>query len=238
MFNLVDYPLVSVIIPTYNRYSYLLNAINSVKNQTYKNTEIIIVNDCSSQQEYYTNTFDGCRVLHLKENTRNIVGYPCVGFVRNQGINIAKGKYIAFLDDDDEFLPHKLELQIKNLECHRDCLLSASEGLWGNGIYNKYKIYPLYNREHFWEYISNKVNIHDDYPDIINKDFLLKHNVIICSSVVINTNLLNNLQGFKNLPFAQEDYDLWLRCLQNTNCFYEKTPCVYYDSHHGDGQNY
>ena len=93
MFNLVDYPLVSVIIPTYNRYSYLLNAINSVKNQTYKNIEIIIVNDCSSQQEYYTNTFDGCRVLHLKENTRNIIGYPCAGFARNQGINIAKGKY-------------------------------------------------------------------------------------------------------------------------------------------------
>ena len=49
----MDIPLVSVIIPTYNRFSYLLNTINSVKNQTYKNIEIIVVNDNSIQKEYY-----------------------------------------------------------------------------------------------------------------------------------------------------------------------------------------
>ena len=55
-------PLVSVIIPSYNRFEYLLNAVNSVKNQTYKNYEIIVVNDESSQKEYYENALS---LIHI-----------------------------------------------------------------------------------------------------------------------------------------------------------------------------
>jgi len=65
-----EIPLVSVIIPTYNRFNYLLNAINSVKDQTYNNIEIIVVNDCSTESEYYKNDFPGCKVIHLKPNSR------------------------------------------------------------------------------------------------------------------------------------------------------------------------
>ena len=61
--------LVTVIIPTYNRFDYLLKAIQSVKNQDYKNIEIIIVNDCSSQSEYYNYKFENCIVINLDKNS-------------------------------------------------------------------------------------------------------------------------------------------------------------------------
>ena len=60
-------PLVSVIIPSYNRFQYLLNAVNSVKNQTYKNYEIIVVNDESSQKEYYENAIEDINLINIKK---------------------------------------------------------------------------------------------------------------------------------------------------------------------------
>ena len=105
---------VSVIIPTYNRFKYLLNSINSVRKQTYTNIEIIVINDCSTQQEYYTHNFGSdVKIIHLIKNSRFVTDFPCTGYVRNKGIEISTGEYIAFLDDDDIWLPNKLEIQIK-----------------------------------------------------------------------------------------------------------------------------
>ena len=62
---------VSVIIPTYNRFTSLLNAVNSVINQTYQNIEIIIVNDCSTEKEYYEYNFDNnVNIIHLTQNSK------------------------------------------------------------------------------------------------------------------------------------------------------------------------
>lgn len=103
--------LVSVIIPTYNRFTYLLNTIESIKNQTYKNIEIIVVNDRSTQKEYYEYDWNGVTVIHLEKNSKDIFGFACPGgYQRNYGINIASGKYIAFCDDDDIWFPTKLEI--------------------------------------------------------------------------------------------------------------------------------
>ena len=99
-------PLVSVLIPSYNRFKYLQNAIQSVQQQNYPNIEIIIINDCSTQDEYYTHKFENNVVkLDLKENQKDILGYVSPGHVRNFGLELANGKYVAFLDDDDIWLP-------------------------------------------------------------------------------------------------------------------------------------
>ena len=66
-------PLVSVIIPSYNRFEYLLNAVNSVKDQTYKNYEIIVINDESSQKEYYENTIEDINI----EKKRMEIKFSC-----------------------------------------------------------------------------------------------------------------------------------------------------------------
>ena len=116
---------VSVIIPTYNRFEYVLNAIESVKNQTYKDVEVIVVNDCSTQQQYYTDhpqlMGDNVFLTNLPKNSRDVFGIVSPGgHARNIGMMLASGDYIAFLDDDDYWLPEKLEKQISQMEA-RDC---------------------------------------------------------------------------------------------------------------------
>lgn len=111
MYNVKE-PLVSVVIPTYRRSDTLLRAINSVCLQTYNNVEIIVVDDNASFPEV------------REQNERLLLDYPKIVFVKNEknlggglsrnvGIKISKGKYVAFLDDDDEYLPNKIEEQMK-----------------------------------------------------------------------------------------------------------------------------
>ena len=103
--------MISIIIPTYNRYNYLLNAINSVKNQTYKNYEILVINDGSSDLNYNKKIEDVTQI-NLPISSKKKLGYPCGAVPRNEGIKRAKGEYIAFLDDDDIWMPNKLTSQI------------------------------------------------------------------------------------------------------------------------------
>ena len=109
--------LVSVVISSYNRFDLLLNAIESVKNQTYKNIEIIVVDDGSTDKRYKNNDLENVIFLHLDEsNSRNRLGYPSCGYVRNYGFKVSNGKYIAILDDDDYWLENKIEEQVKILD--------------------------------------------------------------------------------------------------------------------------
>ena len=127
---------VSVIIGTFNRFKYLLNTIESVKKQTYSNLEIIVINDRSTQEEYYNYNWDtnNITIIHLEQNSKQIFGYPCVGYVRNKGIERSTGKYIAFCDDDDIWFPKKIELQLNAME-KSGCKMSSTDGLYGKGIY-------------------------------------------------------------------------------------------------------
>ena len=228
---------VSVIIPTYNRFNYLLNAIESVKNQTYKNIEIIIINDGSTQEQYYNYKFNGCTVLNLDENSKNRFGFTCPGYVRTQGMKIASGKYIAFLDDDDYWFPDKLILQINAMKLN-NCKMSSTEALTGFGKYDQNIKYPLYNREKHFDYLKNKLNLTDDFPDIWDYNFLSIHNTAICSSVILEKDILEKINYMPYYRIGLEDYDCWLNALKHTNLIYIKIPCVYYDAGHADGQNY
>ena len=123
--------LVSVIIPTYKNEKALLRAIESVLNQTYKNIEVIVVDDNAPDSEYrrktakemekYTNDSRVSYIKHYKNMER------CAA--RNTGIKYSRGNYVMFLDNDDEFLISKVEAQIKNLE--------SLDSRWGMN-YSKY----------------------------------------------------------------------------------------------------
>lgn len=98
---------ISVIIPTYNRGKSIIQSINSVLEQTYHNLEILIVDDCSTDDtEYLISKIDDPRVkfIKLKENKG-------ASFARNIGIKIATGKYISFQDSDDIYKTNKIEKQ-------------------------------------------------------------------------------------------------------------------------------
>jgi glycosyltransferase involved in cell wall biosynthesis len=109
---MVQNPCVSVIIPTYNRAEMLIRAIRSVLKQTFKDYELIIVDDGSTDdtakilKDYKAHKF---RYIRYNSNKGG-------AFARNLGIDNSKGKYIAFLDSDDEWLPAKLEKQTKFIE--------------------------------------------------------------------------------------------------------------------------
>ena len=132
--------LVSVVVPTYNRFKFLLNTIKSIKNQTHENIEIIVVNDKSTEKEYYSHNWEseGVKMIHLEQNTKNKFKFPCAGYVRNIGIDHSNGKYVAFCDDDDIWFPKKLELQIKKMK-ETGCKMSSTDGLIGKGVYNPKK---------------------------------------------------------------------------------------------------
>ena len=234
---------VSVVISTYNRFSFLQNAIESVKNQTYKNIEIIVVNDCSTQQEYYKYDWKDVKIVHLPVNSSKLFGYPSAGFVRNQGVNIASGSYIAYCDDDDIWFPRKIELQMKSIQ-ETGFKMSSTEGLIGHGIYDPSKRYKLYNSEHYYEQLQqifrNKGSsaLVNGFPRIWDYNFMKTHNCMITSSVLIEKELLKSIGYMNCLRNGQEDYDCWLRALQYTNSVYVDEPCFYYDSGHGSGQDY
>ena len=107
---------VSVIIPSFNRYNYLLNAITSIQNQTHDNYEIIVVNDGSTEDGYKSSELKNIsKVIHIdRNNTPNWGGSRPA--VRNYGISQASGDFIAFLDDDDFWLPNKLERQLSAMK--------------------------------------------------------------------------------------------------------------------------
>ena len=137
--------LVSVIIPTFNRFHSLLKAIYSVQQQTYKNIEIIVINDRSTDEKYYNYPFNNCTVVHLSKNSREIFGKPSPGgYQRNIGIKIVNGEWIAFLDDDDYWFPNKLEKQINKLESS-DLKMVCSEASSNYGLYDETATKKLFN---------------------------------------------------------------------------------------------
>jgi glycosyltransferase involved in cell wall biosynthesis len=111
-------PLVSVIIPLYNTDKFIENAVNSVINQTYKNWQLIIIDDCSTDKslEIAMNIRKEKNFLHnkmvIKRMKKNMGTYIAL----NVGLKLAKGKYFCILGSDDTYTPDKLELQVTMLE--------------------------------------------------------------------------------------------------------------------------
>lgn len=136
-----DYGLVSVITPCYNGAKFIGDAIESVMAQTYPNWEMLITDDCSNDNSIevikeYVAKDSRVRLLQLEKNSGAAVA-------RNKSIAEAKGRYIAFLDGDDMWLPNKLELQLEFME-KKDCALSCTSLMYCNeeGEYTSIELAP------------------------------------------------------------------------------------------------
>lgn len=109
-------PLISVIIPTYNRANVLERAINSALKQTHQNLEVLVVNDGSTDNTSKTvNNFDDRRINYFQHNSNK-----GANTARNLGIRKSNGQYVAFLDDDDYWHKRKIELQLKKFRESED----------------------------------------------------------------------------------------------------------------------
>ncbi|PPR34868.1 MAG: UDP-Glc:alpha-D-GlcNAc-diphosphoundecaprenol beta-1,3-glucosyltransferase WfgD [Alphaproteobacteria bacterium MarineAlpha6_Bin3] len=178
---------VSVIIPTYNRKFFLINAINSVLNQTYQNLELIIIDDGSSDKtaEYVKKKYPKVRVY--KQLNKG------VSAARNRGIKLSLNNWIAFLDSDDKWHPEKLEKQINYL--------------------TKKKKYKICHTDEIWIRKGVRVNQHKKHEkyggSIFNKSLDICR--ISPSSVIIHKDIFKKLGFFNEKLPVCEDYDLWLR---------------------------
>ena len=227
-------PLVSVIIPTYNRYEFLMKAIESVKKQTYPHIEIIVVDDCSTEEAYKNFNIDGVKYYRLDKNTRQAFGFVCTAFVRNWGIAHSNGIYVAFLDDDDWWVEDKIEKQMKAIQSVEGVEMCSTDAYHCTSLEKR-----VMNKDLFWDHHKGKFKLEDNFPVVWDHAFLKIHNVMITSSVMVSRNVLDQVKGFRCMPnqFA-EDYDCWLSCLKFTKSVYVDEPLVYYDGDHGYGRNW
>ena len=187
MSRIVTQPLVSVIIPTYNRADLLPRAVHSVLLQTYSNLEIIIVDDCSTDNtQEIVEAFADKRIRYIC-NKKN--SWPCVS--RNRGLDFATGEYINFLDDDDEFSLTKLEKQVGKLQ-------SLGDHVWivtCDVEYRRDDIYTIKKNRKKWQI----------YPDLLQW-----YCVYWTHSMLIRFDCLKWVNYDSSLPSGQE-YDLMLQ---------------------------
>jgi glycosyltransferase involved in cell wall biosynthesis len=178
---------VSVIIPVYNRVNLIDRSINSVISQTYPINEIIVIDDGSNDGTYDLIKRNFPQVsLQYQENKG-------VSNARNIGIKLAKSKWIAFLDSDDEWLPKKVEEQINLLKTNFSFKICHTDEVW---IRNQVRVNPMKKHRKYG-------------GDIYNKCLPLC--VISPSSIIIHKDIFNDVGLFdEELPVC-EDYDMWLR---------------------------
>lgn len=181
---------VSIVTPVYNSEKFISYTIESVINQTYQNWEMIIVDDCSRDDsaniiEKYCLADTRIKYIKLEKNSGAAVA-------RNVGIDISKGRFIAFLDSDDLWEPEKLEKQIKFME--------------ENKIGFSFTSYRLIDEE------GNDLNKVITVPSKVNYDDLLKNTIIGCLTVVIDKNIIGDFR--MPLVRAGQDTATWLSILR------------------------
>lgn len=201
---------ISVIIPTYNRKTEIIRAIDSVLAQTVKPHEILICDDGSTD-----NTFETVKSLNnpkVKWIPGGHSGLPAV--VRNRGIKECKGEWLAFLDSDDWWEKDKLERQLELVEKLQVKAVCS----------NAYVVNPNSKIRKRLYFSKTKVK------DFIGFNELLKTNYIICSSFLVEKRLVIECGGFPKDPAlkAIEDYALWLKMSTKTQVAYSNKPLVYY----------
>jgi glycosyltransferase involved in cell wall biosynthesis len=184
-------PLVSIVIPAYNRAGEIGRAVTSAFNQTYRPIEVVVVDDGS------------------KDNTAEVVaGYPEVRYyrqenrgasgARNRGVELAQGEYVAFLDSDDLWVKNKLELQMELILRIQAPILGARKKY----VTETAKINP-------------DVLVKDGRYHFLSFKRQLKRTWIVPSTVVVQKSYFQRFSGFDPRLKIAEDWDLWLKMAHN-----------------------
>ncbi len=194
--TLYDNKTVSVIIPVYNVSKYITYTIESILKQSYKDVEILLIDDCSTDNsaeiiEKYTSVHSNVKYLKLEKNQGAAVA-------RNKALSIAKGRYVAFLDGDDVWCEGKLEKQLAFMnekEASISCTAMDTIDECGN-------------------FLGSIRNVREK----IDYNFLLHNTMIATSTVIVDRNKTGNFQ----MPLRRggQDYATWLMLMRNgTICY-------------------
>jgi hypothetical protein len=203
-------PLVSVIIPNYNYANYIQDSIASVINQSYRNVEIIVVDDGSTDNsveviEKYGNSV----TLIQKENSG-------VSAARNSGMRVAKGDFICFLDSDDSWEPEKITLQISKFASCEIGVVYSSINICDERLNHLKVVKALYKGD--IEYLYYK--------------FPTASIVLLgCSSAMIRSELVRSVGEFDTLLHTSADWDYFRRLSKRTKVEFIEEPTVNYRRH-------
>lgn len=217
---------VSVIIPTYNREKTIKRCIDSIVNQTMPPYEIIVVDDCSMDNtlgilnKFYPD------IKIVKQNHRGAQA------ARNAGIRVAQGEYIAFLDSDDEWLPDKLELQIRELKKNPDAVI-CGDGIiqqdWKGAIPKIYDATRRRNNEIGRKKLYKlKGKSGYAYKKILRTSFCLYQALLTSKKNLLDIGMLD-----ENVPSYQE-WDTAIRLAKRHEFIYLHKPLFIYHLHDGE----
>ena len=228
---------ISIILPTYNREKYLEKAIKSVLCQTYKNYDLIIIDDGSTDNtdKVIKRYINNPKIIFIKQSNKGAAA------ARNAGIKICSGDYIAFIDSDDIWKKRKLEYQLKIFDMLPDIGLVCSDfSSFVNNRFEKshlksyFSMFDDYNLDFndifsfkkniIFEKERKKINIF--YGDIYEK--LLFGNFIPTSTCLIKKEILNKVGLFNEKYKTLEDYDLWLKVTKNSKIAFVEYPTMIY----------
>lgn len=186
--------LVSIITPSYNTAKYIGKTIESVQAQTYKNWEMIIVDDCSSDNtdEFVAEYFKDSRIRYIK-NEKN----SGAAVSRNRALREARGRWIAFLDSDDLWMPEKLEKQIGFME--------------KNGYSFSYTNYEEINID------GVKTGVSVSGPKKITKTGMFNYCWPGCLTVMYDRNVVGLVQ-IEDIK-KNNDYAMWLKVCRKADCY-------------------
>ena len=184
-------PAVSVIMPVYNAGRFVEDAIRSVMHQTLVSWELIVIDDCSCDDSFLkaAQLAGGDPRIQLLRNPVN----SGVSFTRNRGLELARGKYVAFLDSDDVWHPEKLERQLRKMEA-----VGAEIG------YCSYAIIGEDGKKAKGDYLVPEQVVFED---------LLKENCMQCSAMIIRSDVVKRFRFTSD--FYHEDYVLGLEMLRH-----------------------
>ncbi len=203
-------PLVSVIIPTFNRATWVREAIDSVLAQTFRDFELIVVDDGSTDTTREGLGLYGDRLRVVYQTRQG------VSAARNRGLKMAAGKWLAFLDSDDLWLPQKLETQVDFLHRNPWAEICQTEEIW---IRHGRRVNP--RKKH-----------RKPSGDIFAPSLSLC--LVSPSAVMLKMSLLKEVGFFDQSLPACEDYDLWLRISCRKPVFLIEEPLVVKRGGHPD----
>lgn len=204
-------PKVSVIMPTHNRAGFVGRAVASVLAQTESDFEFIIVNDASTDgtSELLSRLARQDGRIRVITNLQSMGG----GGARNVGIEASSGQWIAFLDDDDEWVAGKLEIQLAKLDESPEAV-ACSCGYERHFSSGSYKVVNL--------------------PEAVNLEQLLRGSILGGASMcVCSRKVLKAISGFDANLLSGQDWDLWVRLREQGSITVCSEPLVRYNAHDG-----